>query len=121
MEVQKLIGSIEGYPPVVVSSGGSDPHQWCTIWPPIWTSLSFLGCGTNAWHGHEYVVSVTQEPLLQGNDIIMKMAWWSSTRTPESVIYLLITQFSEGLAKFEYGGDVKFTGYPITMQNPPSP
>ena len=116
-ETQKLTGSIEGYPYAVVSSGGSDPRQWCTIGPPIWTSLSFLGRGTNVWRVREYVVGVNQEPLLQGNDMIMKTAWRSSARTPESDIYMSIDQFPEGLAKFECGGDVKYAGYPITVQN----
>ncbi|KIM76113.1 hypothetical protein PILCRDRAFT_13018 [Piloderma croceum F 1598] len=124
-ETQKLTGSTEGYPHAVVSSGGSDPRQWCTIGPPIWTSLSFLGRGTNVWLVREYVVwlvreyvvGVTQEPLLRGNIMIMKTAWCSSARTPESDIYMSIDQFPEGLAKFECGGDVKHAGYPITMQN----
>lgn len=116
-ETQKLTGSTEGYPHAVVSSGGSDPRQWCTIGPPIWTSLSFLGRGTNVWLVREYVVGVTQEPLLRGNIMIMKTAWRSSARTPESDIYMSIDQFPEGLAKFECGGDVKHAGYPITVQN----
>jgi len=116
-ETQKLTGSIERFPHTVVSSGGSDPRQWCTIGPPIWTSLSFSGCGTNIWRVREYVVGVNQEPLLQRNDMIMKTAWRSSARTPESDIYMSIDQFPEGLAKFECGGDVKYAGYPITVQN----
>jgi hypothetical protein len=83
--------------------------------PPIWTSLSFLGRGTNVWLVREYVVGVIQEPLLRGN--VMKTAWRSSARTPESDIYMSIDQFPEGLAKFECGGDVKHAGYPITVQN----
>ena len=63
-ETQKLIGSTEGYPCTVVSSGGSNPCQWCTIGPPIWTSLWFLGHGTNVWRVREYPVGVNQEPLL---------------------------------------------------------
>ena len=54
-ETQQLTGSTEGYPHAVVSSGGSDPRQTCTIGPPIWTSLSFLGHGTNVWRVREYV------------------------------------------------------------------
>lgn len=49
--------------------------------------------------------------------MIMKTAWRSSCRTPESDIYMSIDQPPEGLAKFECGGDVKFVGYPITVQN----
>jgi Fungal protein kinase len=117
VETQKLTGSTEGYPYAVVSSGGSDPRQWCTIGPPIWTSLSFLGRGTNVWRVREYVVGSNQEPLLRGNDMIMKTAWRSSARTPESDIYMSIERFPEGLAKFECGGDVKYAGYPITVRN----
>ena len=114
---QKLTGNIEGYPYAVVSSGGSDPRQWYIIGPPIWTSLSFLGHGTNVWRVREYVVGVNQEPLLQGNNMIMKAAWRSSARTPESDIYMSIDQFPEGLVEFECGGDVKYAGYPITVQH----
>ena len=114
---RKLTGSTEGYPHAVVSSGGSDPRQWCTIGPPVWTSLSFLGRGTNVWRVREYVVGINQEPLLRGDDMIMKTAWRSSARTSESDIYLSIDQFPEGLAKFECGGDIKYAGYPITVQN----
>ena len=49
--------------------------------------------------------------------MIMKTAWRSSARIPESDIYMSIDQFPEGLAKFECGGDIKHTGYSITMQN----
>jgi len=49
--------------------------------------------------------------------MIMKTAWRSSARTSESDIYMSIDQAPEGLAKFECGGDVKFAGYPITVQN----
>jgi hypothetical protein len=49
--------------------------------------------------------------------MIMKTAWRNSARTPESDIYMSIDQPPEGLAKFECGGDVKFDGYPITVQN----
>ncbi|KIL53879.1 hypothetical protein M378DRAFT_201229, partial [Amanita muscaria Koide BX008] len=49
--------------------------------------------------------------------MIMKTAWRSSARTPESDIYMSIDQLPEGLAKFECGGDVKYAGYPITVQN----
>ena len=117
-ETQKLFGEIGGYPHAVVSSGDRDSRrQWCTIGPPIWTSLSFLGRGTNVWHVREYIVGVTQEPSLRGNGMVMKTAWRSSARTPESDIYMSIVQFPEGLAKFECGGDVNYAGYPITVQN----
>jgi Fungal protein kinase len=115
-EVHKLTGNKGRYPHAVVSSG-NDPRKWCTIGPPIWTSLSFLGRGTNVWNVREYVDGIDQEPFLRGNDMIMKTAWRSSARTPESDIYMSIDQPPEGLAKFECGGDVYFAGYPITVQN----
>jgi hypothetical protein len=117
MEAQKLTGNSGGYPHAVVPSGGNDRRKWCTVGPPIWTSLSFLGRGTNVWLVREYVDGIDQEPLLQGNDMIMKTAWRNSARTPESDIYMSIDQPPEGLAMFECGGDVKFDGYPITVQN----
>ena len=117
MEAQKLTGNTGGYPHAVVPSGGNDHRMWCTIGPPIWTSLSFLGRGTNIWLVREYVDGIDQEPLLRGNDMIMKTAWRNSARTPESDIYMSIDQPLEGLAKFECGGDIKFDGYPITVQN----
>jgi hypothetical protein len=117
MEAQKLTGNTGGYPHAVVPSGGNDRRKWCTIAPPIWTSLSFLGRGTNVWLVREYVDGIDREPLLRGNDMIMKTAWRNSARTPESDIYMSIDQPPEGLAKFECGGDVKFDGYPITVQN----
>ncbi|KAF8966884.1 hypothetical protein BDZ97DRAFT_2057176 [Flammula alnicola] len=94
------------------------PRQWCTIGSAIWTSLSFLGHGTNVWHVREYVVGVNQQPFLHRTETIMKTAWRSSIRTPESDIYLSLSP--EGLAKFECGGDVRFPGYagfPVTVQN----
>ena len=49
--------------------------------------------------------------------MIMKTAWRNSARTPESDIYMSTDQPPEGLARFECGRDVKFDGYPVTMQN----
>lgn len=34
------------YPSVVLSPVGNDSRKWCTIGPPIWSSISFLGRGT---------------------------------------------------------------------------
>jgi hypothetical protein len=76
-----------------------------------------LGRGTNVWQCgvREYAVGVNQEPLLRGNDMIMETAWRSSARTPESDIYMSLELFPEGLAKFEYGGDIKYAGHPTTV------
>ncbi|KAF8971103.1 hypothetical protein BDZ97DRAFT_1787725 [Flammula alnicola] len=114
---QNVTESIQKYPYALVSSVGNDPHRWCTIGPPIWTSLSFSGRGTNVWHVREYVEGINQEPFLRGNEMILKKAWRSSRRTPESDVYMSIHPPPEGLTKFECGGDVKLAGYPITVQN----
>ncbi|GLB41613.1 hypothetical protein LshimejAT787_1002130 [Lyophyllum shimeji] len=105
------------YPSAVVTSVGNDPRKWCTIGPPIWTSLSLLGRGTNVWRVREYVEEVDKQPCIRGNEMVLKTAWRSSARTPESDIYMSITQPPEGLAKFECGGDVCIAGYPIAVQN----
>ena len=115
-ETQRLTVNTE-YPSAVVSSCGNDSRQWCTIGPPIWTSLSLLGRGTNVWRVREYVGDGNEDPHVRGNEMIMKTAWRSSARTSESDIYMSIDQPPEGLAKFECGGDVWSAGYPITVQN----
>ncbi|KAG5650556.1 hypothetical protein H0H81_011827 [Sphagnurus paluster] len=119
-KVSKELTGADKYPSALVDSVGSDLRQWCTIGPPIWSSLSYLGRGTNVWLVREVVQGVNQQPLLQGNEMIMKTAWRSSSRTPESDIYMSIQTNPEGLAKFECGGDVRFPGYarfPITVEN----
>ena len=45
----------------------------------------------------EYVDGIDQEPLLRGNDMIMKTAWPNSARTLESDIYMSIDQTPKGL------------------------
>ncbi|KAF8072220.1 hypothetical protein FPV67DRAFT_1623101 [Lyophyllum atratum] len=106
------------YPSAVVRSIGNDPRKWCTIGPPIWTSLSLLGRGTNVWRVREYVEEVDKQPsCIRGNEMVLKTAWRSSAMTPESDIYMSITQPPEGLAKFECGGDVYIDGYRMTVQN----
>ena len=116
-ETQRLTKMTPTYPSAVVSPIGKDHRQWCTIGPPIWSSLSFLGRGTNVWRVREYVDSAHQQPLLHGNEMILKTAWRNSDRTPESDIYESIDQPPEGLAKFVCGGDVAFAGYPVTVRN----
>lgn len=118
-ETQRLAGQhSRGFPSAVVSSVGNDHHLWCTIGPPIWTSMSFLGRGTNTWLIREYKEGTSRKSSsLHGNDMIMKTAWRSSARKPESDIYNLIPHPPEGLAKFECGGDVKFAHCHIMVQN----
>lgn len=83
-ETMELTGQQNKYPSAVVRCAHRD---WCTIGSPIWTSLSFLGRGTNVWHVREYVLDNGQHPCLQDDVMIMKTAWRSSARTPESDIY----------------------------------
>jgi len=52
-ETKDLTGQTK-YHSAVVSSGGDEPREWCTIGFPIWTSLSFLGRATNVWRVKEY-------------------------------------------------------------------
>ena len=119
-ETKELTGQTK-YPSAVVSSGGDEPREWCTIGSPIWTSLSFLGRATNVWRVKEYVIGDNKLPCLRGNMMIMKTAWRSSARTSESDIYLSIEQPNpRGLAEFECGGNVRFpglAGFPITVRN----
>ena len=118
-ETQRLTGA-QMYPSAVVSGIGNDPRklEWCTIGPPIWSSLSFLGRGTNVWRVRQCILDTRSgQQFLQGNEMIMKTAWRSSSRLPESDIYRSILVPLKGLAKFECGDDVYFNGYPITVQN----
>jgi hypothetical protein len=114
-ETQRLTGGSK-YPSAVVSSCGSDPREWCTIGPPIWSSLSFLGRGTNIWRVRAYALSVNQGLILYGDEMIMKTAWRSSARTSESDIYSVVSDHP-GLAKFICGGDVRHVRNPITVKN----
>ncbi|KAF8804954.1 hypothetical protein BYT27DRAFT_7258710 [Phlegmacium glaucopus] len=115
-ETQRLTEDSK-YPSAVISSCGSDPREWCTIGPPIWTSLSLLGRGTNVWHVHSYALSVNQDPILHGDEMIMKTAWRSNARTSEFDIYSVVDNHPKGLAKFICGGDVRYARNPITVKN----
>lgn len=116
-ETKSLTGQ-NVYPSAVVSCAGRD---LCTIGPPIWSSVSLLGRGTNVWCTKEYALDKDQIPRLRGNKMIMKTAWRNSGRTPESDIYRAIEegQYPNGLARFKFGGDVLFplSRFPITVRN----
>jgi hypothetical protein len=118
-ETTKLTGQSaeDTYPSALVSCGG---RQWCTIGSPIWSSLSFLGRGTNVWRVRECVRDNNHPRRLARDVRIMKTAWRSSVSTSESDIYMSIPDpYPEGVAEFECGGDVKFplNGFPITVWN----
>jgi hypothetical protein len=95
LETQRLTGKTE-YPSAVVPSCGNDLRQWCTIGPPIWTSLSLLGRGTNVWRVRECVADVNEDPRMDYENGMAQ--------------HMSIDQPPEGL-------DVWSAGYAITVQN----
>jgi hypothetical protein len=74
LETQRLTGSTHcgAYPSAVVSLVGDGPLQWCTFGPPIWTSLSLFGRGTNVWRVGQYIENHNRPPILQGDVMVMK-------------------------------------------------
>jgi hypothetical protein len=106
----------EDFPSVIISPFGNDPRHWCTVGPPIWVSVSFLGRGTNVWLVRE-CIQENGVLRLTGNNKILKTSWRSSARTPESDFYRSIQVPPKGLAEFECGGDVILNGFPLTVQN----
>ena len=113
-ETQRLNRRPQAYLSAMLPSGSS-ASQWCkAIGPPIWTSLSFFGNGTNIWCVYEYVVGDAGQSILRGDEMIVETVWRSSAWTPESDIYMPINRPPKGLAKFMCSGDV---GYPITLRS----
>ncbi|KAI0641621.1 hypothetical protein C8Q79DRAFT_918983 [Trametes meyenii] len=90
------------HPAWIIDPVGSDPRRWCTVGAPIWSSLSLFGRGTFVWYVREF--SPTGE--LSGPVMILKSAWRSSQRDPESSIYQTVRGSHPGLAKFVVGADV---------------
>ncbi|KAI0641616.1 hypothetical protein C8Q79DRAFT_988260 [Trametes meyenii] len=90
------------HPAWIINPVGSDPRRWCTVGAPIWSSLSLFGRGTFVWYVREF--SPTGE--LSGPVMILKSAWRSSQRDPESSIYQTVRGSHPGLAKFVVGADV---------------
>jgi hypothetical protein len=80
--------------------------------------MSLLGCGTNIWRVRKCTLDTKSgQRVLEGNAMIMKTAWRSSSWLPESDIYRSILVPLQGLAKLECGDDVYFNEYPVTVQN----
>ncbi|KAI0667492.1 hypothetical protein C8Q78DRAFT_1082212 [Trametes maxima] len=100
--------SSSNYPAWIIDPIGSDLRRWCTVGAPIWSSLSLFGRGTFVWYVRE--VSATGE--LVGPVRILKSAWRSSQRDPESSIYQSVRGSHPGLAQYVVGADVvpKFPG-----------
>lgn len=109
-ETRQLTGLKDAtfYSSYIIRSVGLDTRQWCTIGPPMWTSLSLLGRGTTVWHVRHYMDG-PNKARLDGEEFIMKTSWRYSGRTSESSIYTAIENIgtTPGLAKFVCGGDVE--------------
>ncbi|EMD33835.1 hypothetical protein CERSUDRAFT_76524 [Gelatoporia subvermispora B] len=92
---------VPGEPVYEVSLGGTDSRRWVTVGTPIWVSLSLFGRGTLVWR-------VLNKVTLDLG--VLKNAWHSGARTPESEIYKFIEGEHPGVARFVDGADVKFPG-----------
>lgn len=104
---------VESFPVFCVSVGGDDGRLWCTVGPPIWNSLSFLGRGTSIWRAAEVIKGEVVGSAL----FVMKSAWRSSKRLAESEIYNSIRGNHPGVAKHYFGADVQFPdGGTISVQ-----
>lgn len=96
-----------GYPMYVIDPIGVDNRTWCTVGPPLWSSLSMLGRGTVVWR----VVPFANGELMYDCEMVLKSAWRLPDRTSESDIYKLLGPI-EGLARFVTGADVRAPSEP---------
>lgn len=92
----------EGMEMFLVGPVGDDPRTWCTIGPPLWSSLSLLGRGTVVWR----VVPFENGTLIFESEMVMKTAWRRPGRTSEAEIYGILGPH-KGLARFVTGSDVR--------------
>ncbi|KAI0667138.1 hypothetical protein C8Q78DRAFT_389290 [Trametes maxima] len=97
-----LQSSSLNYPAWIIDPIGSDLRRWCTVGAPVWSSLSLFGRGTFVW----YVRELSAAGELVGPVMILKSAWRSSQRDPESSIYQSVRGSHPGLAKCIAGADV---------------
>ncbi|KDQ27279.1 hypothetical protein PLEOSDRAFT_1096764 [Pleurotus ostreatus PC15] len=82
-----------------------ETHEWLTIGPPVWVSLSLLGRGTSIWR----IIPYNQDVFDSSADVyILKNTWRNSHRFSESEIYETVDGGPDGVANFYYGGDVVF-------------
>ncbi|KAF9812852.1 hypothetical protein IEO21_05952 [Rhodonia placenta] len=84
---------------------GDNERVWCTVGPPVWSSLSLFGRGTWVWYVREYDANGR---CLKGAKMIMKTAWRQGNRSPESIIHRSIKVSHCGLAKLLVGADVEY-------------
>ncbi|GBE88090.1 hypothetical protein SCP_1203190 [Sparassis crispa] len=107
----RLLGSdVPAFPSYTVSMGENNPRQWCTVGPPLWTSLSFIGRGTSIWR-----VVELDHGKLSNSVVVMKSAWRSSKRLAEADIYKSIVGSHPGVAKLSYGDDVHLADKVISV------
>ncbi|KAF9491305.1 hypothetical protein BDN71DRAFT_1592346 [Pleurotus eryngii] len=79
-----------------------ETHEWLTIGPPVWVSLSLLGRGTSIWR----VMPYSEDDFDSGAEVcILKNTWRNSHRVSESEIYETVEGGPDGVANFHYGGD----------------
>ncbi|TFY74787.1 hypothetical protein EWM64_g9225 [Hericium alpestre] len=105
----RLLGDEDGirltgvdYPAHIIDPIGIDATtKWCTVGPPLWSSISLLGRGTVIWRVRKYLGQ-----KLSDEEFVMKTAWRSSKRDKESDIYTSIKGHCAGLSRLVTGGDV---------------
>ncbi|KAF7427814.1 hypothetical protein PC9H_007030 [Pleurotus ostreatus] len=82
-----------------------ETHEWLTIGPPVWVSLSLLGRGTSIWR----VMPYKEGDFDSSAEVcILKNTWRNSRRVSESEIYETVERGPDGVANFHYGGDAVF-------------
>ncbi|TFY76402.1 hypothetical protein EWM64_g7610 [Hericium alpestre] len=105
----RLLGDEDGlrltgidYPAHLIDPIGVDTTtRWCTVGPPLWSSISFIGRGTVVWRVRKYLGH-----KLSDEEFVMKTAWRSNKRDKESDIYTSIKGHCAGLSRLITGGDV---------------
>ncbi len=96
----------------VIKPIGKDKRSWRTIGSPIWSSVSLFGRGTVVWRVAEYN---EEEGGYVGPTMVMKTAWRSAQRNPESSLSRYVTAIARNdpdvsVAEFVTGGDVYIEG-----------
>lgn len=96
----------------IIKPIGKDSRRWCTIGSPIWSSLSLFGRGTVVWKVAEYNA---KSKAITGPTMIMKTAWRSAQRNPESSLSRYVTAIARAnpevsVTEFVAGGDVFVEG-----------
>ncbi len=96
----------------VIKPIGKDKRSWRTIGSPIWSSVSLFGRGTVVWRVAEYN---EEDDGYVGPTMVMKTAWRSAQRNPESSLSRYVTAIARNdpdvsVAEFVTGGDVYVEG-----------